>query len=54
MKEAIGIEGHFEVDRIIVLIDELSDYDLTYLEIESLQVIINYKWDSYTKKFFLR
>jgi hypothetical protein len=29
---------------IIKLFDELSDIDISYLEIELLQVIINFKW----------
>ena len=52
MKEDIGMNNKSNVSQIIVLIDELSDFDLTYLEIESLQVIIDFKWDTYTKKFF--
>jgi hypothetical protein len=36
MKELIGINNRFSVGQIIELIDELSDFDLTYLEIEVL------------------
>ena len=49
MKELIGINEKFKVNEIIELIDELSDFDLTYLEIDVLQVIINFKWQNYTK-----
>ena len=54
MKEVIGINDKFSVDQIIELIDELSDFDLSFLEIEVLQVIINFKWQTYTQKFFIR
>lgn len=29
-----------------------SESDLTYLDIKSLQTVIQYKWDAYTKGFF--
>ena len=40
--------------KIIELFDDLSDLDITYLDIELLQVIINFKWKEYTFKFFLK
>lgn len=36
------------------LISNLSDRDITYLEITALQKIINFKWDTYTKSFYLK
>lgn len=35
------------------LILKASDRDITYLEITSLQKVIDFKWASYTKAFFL-
>lgn len=48
-----GIEGSWypkinKVQQIIKLFDELSDKDISYLDIELLQVIIDFKWDQYT------
>ena len=36
MKELIGINERFRVTQLIEFIDDLSEYDLTYLEIEVL------------------
>lgn len=39
--------------KMIELFDGLSDNDLSYLEIEIQQIIINFKWQNYTFKFFI-
>ena len=38
--------------EIIQLFEELSDNDITYLDIELLQVIIDFKWNNYTLNYF--
>lgn len=64
LKEAIGqarvkencndaIESKKFVKKMIEFIDELSDIDLSFLEIEVLQVIVDYKWITFTKQFFI-
>ncbi len=39
---------------MIEVIDELSDNDLTFLDIEVLQVIVDYKWITYTRDYFIK
>lgn len=36
------------------LVQQASDVDITCLEIETLQAIIEYKWVKYTKGFFIK
>jgi len=37
---------------MIQIIKELSETDISYLEIEVLQAIIKFKWEKYTRMFF--
>ncbi len=52
MKQLTGINEKFRVNQLIEFIDDFSDNDLTNLEIEVLKVVINYKWNTYTFKYF--
>ena len=36
------------------LVQQASDKDVTCLEIETLQTVIDYKWVKYTKGFFIK
>ena len=53
-EEEKKMEKTRNTEKIIQLFDELSDKDITYLDIELLQVIIRFKWDKYTYKYFLQ
>ena len=48
MSELIGLTSNENPRSVIKLISDLSASDISYLEIEVLQVIIRYKWRAYT------
>jgi hypothetical protein len=41
------------IQEDLSFVDDLSDNDISYLDIELLQVIINFKWTNYTYNYFL-
>lgn len=48
------ISGDFEKSkRFIEMIKDASDNDVSYLDNEAIQIVIDYKWVTYTKKTFL-
>ena len=53
MSESIGLKNK-DVREFMKIIDEISFNDLSFLEIEVLQAIINFKWETYTKNFFMK
>lgn len=50
MKETLHEKKRF----IAQLLQETSDLDPTYLDIPCLQTIVQFKWNTYTKSYFVR
>lgn len=53
MKNLIGANENQDPTQSIKIINDLSKTDISYYEIEVLQAIIKFKWQTYTRKFFL-
>lgn len=48
-------ESHSGKEKTFMqLVDDLSNRDLSYLEVPSIQTVINHKWKKFTKSFYLR
>jgi hypothetical protein len=52
MKDLIGGEEN-DPTLSIKVINDLSKNDISYYEIEVLQAIVKFKWQTYTRKYFL-
>lgn len=53
MKNLIGGNENQDPTQSIKIIRDLGKNDISYYEIEVLQAIIKFKWQTYTRKFFL-
>jgi hypothetical protein len=44
----------YEPKMLMSILKKASDEDISILEIESIKLIVNFKWRAYTKNFFIR